>query len=154
MEPSLLPPYFGGPLCKSRRTLRRWTLLCGLICMTLVNQWHSFVNQWQEEGELSMPTWNIFSWLQNWRWFQVHSPFCENLFEWFSSVHFMQRIKHSLCNALTNLFIVYAFELSNLHACNSILELEPKFLCCNHGDIWFHKQCCEYTYIWSWTIGW
>jgi len=39
----------------------------------------------------------------------------------------MQRIKHSLCNATTNLLIVYVFELCNSHACNSILELESSF---------------------------
>jgi len=39
----------------------------------------------------------------------------------------MQRIKHFLCNAITNLLIVYVFELCNLHACNSILELESSF---------------------------
>jgi hypothetical protein len=133
MEPSLLPPYFGGPLCKSRGTLRRWTLLCGLICTALVTQWHSYVNQqqevgeWWEKGELSMPTSNICSWLQNWRWFYVCSPSCKNLSEQFSIVHFMQRIKHSFCNAITNLLIVYVFELCNLHACNSILELESSF---------------------------
>ncbi len=44
MEPLLLPPYFGGPLCKSRGTLKQWTLLCGLRCITLITQWHSFAN--------------------------------------------------------------------------------------------------------------
>jgi hypothetical protein len=154
MEPLLFPPYFGNPLCKSRGTLRRWTLLCGLRCTALIIQWHSFTNQQQEAGKLSMPTSNIFSWLQNWRWFQVRSPSCKTLSDQFSSVHFMQQIMHSHCNATINLLMVYVFELCNLHACNSFLELELEFLCCNHGDIWLCKQCCEYIDIWSWTIGW
>ncbi len=154
MEPLFLPPYFGGLLCKSQGTLRWWTLLCGLRCMDLITQRHSSTNQQQEAGKLSMPTSNIFSWLQNWRWFQVCSPTYKNVFERFLNVNFMQRIRHSFCNATTNLLIVYVFELCNLHACNSILELELEFLCCNHIDIWLRKQCCEYIDIWSWTIGW
>jgi hypothetical protein len=91
--------------------------------------------------------------LQDWRWFQV----CPPSYKTYSSnfwMYFMQWIRHSLCNATTNILIVYVFELYNLHACNSILELELEFLCCNHGDIWLNKQCCEYIDIWSQTIGW
>jgi hypothetical protein len=60
MEPLLLPPYFGGLLCKSQGTLRWWTLLCGLRCMDLITQRHSSTNQQQEAGNCSFPLQTFF----------------------------------------------------------------------------------------------
>jgi hypothetical protein len=132
MEPSLLPPYFGNPLLQIPRDIEAMDIALWIKMHGPSNS-ITFIYKPTTRGRQI-----VHAHLKHSLDCKIGSGFkyvphlakpCPINFQVFISCN---GIMHSHCNATINLLMVYVFELCNLHACNSFLEFEPEFLCCNN----------------------